>query len=122
MSLAVYAQKKPCQVARHAKIPQIYSLTYHKARKLLLASGWQPLQTKSHNQATDDPDIAYGNGQEFWGKGYIEIEACAGTGLAPCAFLFRDVYGNKLRVTTSGEEDSKSKIFAKISGWQFVCK
>ena len=112
---------KPCQPRRHAKLPAIAEFTYSKARKKLLAAGWQPFQTKSFNEAVEDPDIKDGNGLLFWERGYVELEACAGTGVAACAFLFKDAYGNHLRVTTAGEELPKEKAFARVTGYQFVC-
>jgi hypothetical protein len=117
----VLTQDKPCSPAKHAKIPAIAELTYHRARKKLLAAGWQPLRTKSFNLARTDPDISYGNGQLFWRKGYVEIESCAGTGVAACSFLFRDAYGNRLRVTTAGEELPRQKMYASVTGFSFVC-
>jgi hypothetical protein len=119
---SAFAQNRPCQPRRHAKLPVIIELTYHKARKKLLAAGWQPLQTKSFNEAGDDPDISYGNGRLFWRGGYVEVEACSGTGVAACAFLFKDAYGNRLRVTTAGEELPRQKAYARITGFQFVCE
>lgn len=117
----VLAQEKPCRPRKHARVPVITDATYHKARKRLLAAGWQPVRTKSFNDANADPDIAYGNGQIFWRKGYVEVEACSGTGVAACAFLFKDVYGNRLRVTTEGEEIPRQKYYARVTGFQFVC-
>ena len=49
-------------------------------------------------------------------------EACSGTGVAACAFLFKDVYGNRLCVTTEGEEVTREKSYARVSGFQFVCE
>lgn len=118
----VFAQNKPCRPRRHAKLPAIKKLTYHKARKRLLAAGWLPLQTKSAKAVAADPDISFGNGPLFWRKGYVEVEACSGTGVAACAFLFRDVYGNRLRVTTAGEELPKAKAYARVNGFRFVCE
>jgi hypothetical protein len=115
-------QGKPCRPARHAKLPAITELTYHKARKRLLAAGWQPLRTKSYDEADSDPDTAYGNGRLFWKRGYVEVEACSGTGVAACALLFRDAYGNRLRVTTEGEELPKEKAHAIVTGFRFVCE
>ena len=60
------SQGDPCRPAKHAKLPAITELTYHKARKMLLAAGWQPLRTKSLNRAASDPDRANGNGPAFW--------------------------------------------------------
>jgi hypothetical protein len=88
----------------------------------MLAAGWQPLRTKSYNEAGTDPDIAYGNGRTFWKRGYVEVEACSGTGVAACAFLFRDAYGNRLRVTTEGEELQEEKAYAIVTGFRFVCE
>ena len=116
------AHEKPCQPRRHAKLPPLTELTYQKARKKLLAAGWQPLQTKSFNEAEDDPDIKYGNGLLFWRRGYVEVEACAGTGVAACTFLFKDAYGNRLRITTAGEELPKEKSYARVTGFRFVCE
>ncbi len=89
---------------------------------MLLAAGWQPLRTKSFNEADTDPDIAYGNGRIFWKRGYVEVESCSGTGVAACAFLFKDAYGNRLRVTTAGEELPKERAYAKVTGFRFVCE
>jgi hypothetical protein len=116
------AQDKPCCPHRHAKLPAITELTYHKARKRLLAAGWQPLQTKSFNEDATDPDISEGNGKLFWKRGYAEVEACSGTGVAACAFLFKDVYGNRLRVTTAGDESPKERAYARVTGFRFVCE
>jgi hypothetical protein len=121
-STVALAQEKPCQPQRHAKLPSITELTYLKARKKLLAAGWQPLQTKSFNEAEEDPDIKYGNGLLFWRRGYVEVEACAGTGVAACIFLFKDAYGNRLRVMTAGEELPREKSYARVTGVRFVCE
>lgn len=118
----VATQDKPCRPSKHARLPRITELTYHKARKRLIAAGWKPLRTKSYNEANTDPDIAYGNGRIFWKRGYVEVEVCSGTGVAACAFLFKDAYGNRLRVTTEGEELPKEKAYAIVTGFRFVCK
>lgn len=117
-----FAQAKPCRPSRHAKLPAIKGTTYHTARKRLLAAGWRPLRTKPAEVSDTDPDVADGNGSVFWKRGYVEVEACSGTGLAGCAFLFRDAYGNRLRVTTLGEESPQEKAHARVSGYRFVCE
>jgi hypothetical protein len=119
-SLAL-AQDKPCYPTRHIELPVITELTYHQARERLLAAGWQPKQTKSYNLADSDPDLI-GNGLMFWNRGYVEVEACSGTGLGACIFLFTDVYGNLLRVTTLGQEIPEENAFAKVVGFHFVCE
>lgn len=113
------AQQKPCRPSRHATIPAIRESTYHKARKRLLAAGWKPIRTITQRTG---PDIFDGNGPLFWRKGYVEVEACSGTGVAACAFLFKDAYGNRLRVTTEGEEIARPKSYARVSGFKFVCE
>lgn len=118
----VLAQEKPCKPQRHARLPVVKDSTYHKARKKLIAAGWQPLRTTSANVAGTDPDITSGNGPLFWRKGYVELEACSGTGVAACAFLFKDAYGNRLRVTTEGEEVPDEKFYARVNGYRFVCE
>ena len=116
------AQGKPCKPHRHAKLPPITGFPYSKARKKLLAAGWQALQRKSFNEVAEDPDIKHGNGPLFWKRGYVELESCSGTGVAACAFLFKDAYGNHLRVTTSGEELPREKAYARVTGLRFVCE
>ena len=54
-------------------------------------------------------------------KNDVEVEGCAGSGLSPCAFLFKDIYNNRLRVTTAGEEYPKEKAYAQVTGFNFVC-
>ena len=114
-----------CKPDKHTNVTSITNFTYHKARKALIKAGWQPLQTKTFNdaakEAMEDPDLSMGNGMIFWNKGYVEIEGCAGTGLSPCAFLFKDIYGNQLRVKTAGEENPKEKSYARVTGFNFVC-
>ena len=117
----VLSQTKPCSPDKHARLPAITELTYHAARKKLLAARWQPVRTKSFNEADSDPDISYGNGLIFWRRGYVEVEFCSGTGVAACGFLFKDAYGNQLRVTTAGEELPKQKAYARVTGFEFVC-
>ena len=112
------AQDKPCHPHRHVRIPAIKGHDYYKARKRLFAAGWKPLRTKS----STSPDISEGNGPLFWGRGYTEIEACSGTGMGYCSFLFKDVYGNRLRVITEGEERPKEKLRAGVVGYRFVCE
>ena len=117
VGLAYYS---PWRSRTHARLPAISGLPYHKARKELLAAGWQPLRTKSFNEVDTDPDISSGNGPLFWRRGYIELEASSGTGLGCCAFLFNDAYGNRLRVCTAGEELPRRKAYATVTNFEFV--
>lgn len=113
-STAATEQCPQDSLAQHAPVPVVVEKTYHQARKLLIAAGWQPLQSHSHNDVAQDPTFAYGNGETYWQLGYTEVESCAGTGLAPCAFLYQDIYGNKLRVVTQGEEDAEEQAKAVV--------
>ena len=107
---------------RVVPIPTLKGASYHQARARLLAAGWFPVQTKPRGVNPDnDPDIASGNGRLFWERGYLEVEGCAGTGLAPCSFRWADKYGNQIRVVTQGEEAPGQKAFAMVSGSRFLC-
>jgi hypothetical protein len=115
------AAHKSCKPAVHAKVPALKNATYHAARKKLLLAGWKPLRTKALHATETDADIEEGNGPLFWKKGYVELESCSGTGLAFCSFLFRDAYGNRLRVVTGGEELPEEKAYALVDEVYFVC-
>lgn len=119
----VYTQI-PCAPSKHAKLPVTTGLTYHSARRALLKNGWQPHQTISHNEASDDVNLQYGNGPLFWGRGYYELASCSGTGMGHCVFLFDDAFGNRLSVTTQGEEGRSGKryYYARVSRYQFECE
>lgn len=117
-----YSSEDSCLLGNHAVLPNISEFNYHKARKALIKAGWKPLRTKPEIRFKPDFDISYGNGALFWKLGYIELEHCSGTGLAPCTFLFKDSYGNKLRVITNGEESLEDMTFAMISATKFICE
>ena len=118
-SFAVTAE--PCVPTKHVPVPNITDKSYHQARKLLLANQWQPLVTIPFNEA-EDTLMFSGNGWGFWSKGYLEVESCAGTGMAPCVFNFTDIYGNILKVHTAGEEIAEQKNYAGVTGYGFYCK
>ncbi|AMA07984.1 hypothetical protein [Picosynechococcus sp. PCC 73109] len=94
------------QSRQHTKIPSIYGLEYEQARQKLIAAGWQP--QKQH--WTYRNELWNSSGREWWDKGYWEIENCSG-GLVYCSFYFRDVYGNRLLVTTQGQ------VNATVNKW-----
>ncbi|ANV89299.1 hypothetical protein AWQ24_00815 [Picosynechococcus sp. PCC 8807] len=87
------------QSRQHTKIPSIYGLEYEQARQRLIAAGWQPQKQHWTYRNELDWDIP---AQEWWNKGYWEITSCS-QGLVYCSFYFRDVYGNRLLVTTQGQ-------------------
>jgi hypothetical protein len=92
----VLAQNKPCVPKTHAKLPVITDMPYPKARKALIANGWQPQRTRSAALPPEDGSRVY------WDSGYTEVQYCSGTGSARCGFLFGDAYGNRLEITTEG--------------------
>ncbi len=118
ISFNTYANSKECNPKKHAKLPNISEKTYHQARKLLILNQWKPKRTLNANSTAGD--LGYGTGWYFWSKGYKEVEACAGTGTAPCVFTFKDKYGNILKVYTQGEEGDG--YYARVSGYNFECK
>lgn len=115
-----FAQNTKTASAKTPKAPAVKGMTYHKARKIILARGWKPFRSIPENEVATNTDIKSGNGKEFWKRGYVEVEACSGTGEAPCAFEFQDGKGHHLRVFTTGEENPKRKSFAIVSGVEVV--
>src|SRR4030095_6073851 len=70
---------EPCTPKTHASVPNLKNLNYHQARERLLAEGWKPHATLT--QLPSNSGIQ-GNLNEFWNKGYHEVEFCSGTGIA----------------------------------------
>lgn len=103
--------------AIHAPLPRIGGLIYDEARDMLIQAGWQPFLnswTKGF-----DWDMKLGNGLYFWKKGFWEIQNVCPTGLAYCTFLFRDVYGNQLKVVTAGEALEDLDATPRVWSWSF---
>lgn len=110
--------KAQCFPDKHIAVPNITDKSYHDARKELLAYQWQPMRTLS---IYEDPNDLMGNARIFWEQNYDEVESCSGTGFAPCIFNFSDIYGNHLKVYTSGEEIPEEKTYAGVSSYGFYC-
>ena len=94
-------------------IPKIYDKTYDSARRILIKEGWLP--NKRLPIHGEDAKVQSGNGPIFWKRGYWELEACSGTGLANCLFEFTDPTGRLLEVVTEGEEDEAGTYHARVS-------
>lgn len=109
-----------CPAPKQAlSIPKIENANYHQARTRLIAAGWFPVRTIAPE---DEGEIGeFGNTRAFWDRGYLEVESCAGTGRAPCAFRWADKYGNQMSVFTEGDESPEHKSFAMITGSRFLC-
>lgn len=78
-------------------IPQVALGTpYKNVRAALLKEGWKPVRQ------TPEPHDAMG--AELRAKGWHEVEVCAGTGYAPCVFVWQNQQGKRLEVVTRGED------------------
>lgn len=106
-------QPTPVSQTGEFPIPRIYDLPYDEARALLIESGWIP--AKNHHLHGQSVDVQSGNGPIFWDRGYWELEACSGTGAAPCLFRFFDPSRRVLVVTTEGEEDELGAYHARVA-------
>jgi hypothetical protein len=101
---------------QHLPIPNLNGLTYHEARKKLMAAGWQPRTIPLNYR--DEGTAESGNALIFIEQGYEEVIDCAGTGLGYCLFEFSDVYGNYLEVVTAGQESPEQKVYATVNNWR----
>lgn len=74
-------------------------MSYAKARKILINSGWQAV-VRSPNREK------FGSEEYIFDKlGFTEVESCSGTGMGYCRFLFKDLNNRKLVVVTAGNEE-----------------
>ena len=98
-------QKTNSQSAAVAKPPIVTikkRMSYGKARKLLLAAGWQtPALPEGGYQETDDKIISSCSGSVALCNKLPEIDSCSGSGEGYCAMIFESAE-KKLYVTTSG--------------------
>lgn len=114
-SLLAVLPFKAFPAGQQTKIPVITGLKYNKAREMLMAQGWQPAVTVSLNRKMESIQA-----ELFRSAGYPEVNDCAGTGLSPCVFYFRDAYGKKLKVVTVGESDVKGDDFPRVDVYELV--
>lgn len=78
-------------------IPQVSLGTpYKKVRVALLKEGWTPVRQNV------EPNDYLGN--EHRKKGWVEVELCAPTGMAPCVFVWQNQQGKRLEVVTVYED------------------
>jgi predicted O-methyltransferase YrrM len=80
-------------------------MPYDEARKILVDAGWQPFKFPAQTSQEQGCSIR----AEICSK-YIETEACSGTGLGYCSFLFADATGKYLRVVTIGEDAERLSV------------
>ncbi|KWC92257.1 PASTA domain-containing protein [Burkholderia cepacia] len=76
-----------------AKVPNVYNMPIDKARKALIANGWNPVRGGASGEPRQSALVR---------RGIVETESCAGTGLAFCDFGYTGPAG-KLTLTTVGE-------------------
>lgn len=93
--------RKPADAPEKLRIPPVSDLLFSEARQLLLRQGWFPINSPVNPTANED--LMSGNGPYFVEKGYREVIACSGTGLAPCKFAYRSEAGQVLNLVTTGE-------------------
>ena len=78
-------------------------MPYSEAREIILDAGWQatvvPLQAREFAGLRESAMV---------GRGWHELQSCAGSGLAPCRFEFGDIEGQTLVVITLGESEDPS--------------
>jgi hypothetical protein len=85
-------------LATQAQAIPIVSLgtPYAQVRAALQKEGWTPVR-----QTPEPHDYM---GAELRKRGWNEVEVCAGTGRAPCVFVWQNRQGKRLEVVTTGEE------------------
>jgi hypothetical protein len=79
-----------------AVVPNIYDQDIRRARRKLIAAGWQPVRPSEK--------LLGGMDEQLKRQGVVEVESCAGTGWSPCAFNYRHNRGFRLRVVSAGED------------------
>ncbi len=77
-----------------ASVPNVYGMPIDKARKALADKGWKPVRVKPDGESRQAGLIR---------RGIVEVESCAGTGLAYCSFRYTAAAGT-LSLVTAGEE------------------
>jgi hypothetical protein len=90
-----------------AKVPNVYGMPIDKARKVLAASGWNPVRGGASSESRQAGLVK---------RGIAEAESCAGTGLAYCDFGYSGPAG-RLTVTTAGE-----KSLPSVVGYDVNCR
>lgn len=97
-------------------VEKIKDQIYREARNKIVAAGWTPLQSNTEN----DERLSHGAAKEFWKNGYFEIEECGGDWPTFCYFIFKDSLGNKLFVTTVGNQFSGQAASATVTYTQVI--
>jgi len=94
--------------AKQSEQTLLLNVPYDEARKIILASGWEPAKIKRDE---------YGmySISHFLDLGYTEIDSCSGTGKGYCRFVFQNDSGLFMEVTT---QDAPFPEFqANVENW-----
>ena len=92
--------------ARSEDLPLEKGMDIATARAALFKAGWEGIKREA---APDKESIT---GYVYFELGATEVVDCAGTGLAPCKFAYKNAEGKNLTVFTAGEEPV-------LQDWQF---
>lgn len=85
---------KPAKIKLSQPLPMLrQDNPYAEVRQALINAGWQPVS---------DSYLSPSDRDRADRSGYPELEACSGTGLGFCSFIFSADDGQKLRVITAG--------------------
>ncbi len=108
-ALAAWWPLQGRRVEAQASLEHLTGRSYDEARVELLSQGWIPRNDVG-------PITLSGNGLVFQRRGYSELVASSGSGLAPCRFEFRDGKGQVLVVITEGEQAEVGEPKARVAG------
>lgn len=96
-----------------AAVPFIYGQPIDAARKMLMESGWAPVdQTASGNRTS-------GVAKDLAEMGIVEVDDCSGTGFGFCGYEYRGL-SSTLSVVTVGETASDGSL-PVVSGYGVRC-
>jgi hypothetical protein len=90
-----------------ASVPNVYGMPIDKARKALADKGWKPVRIKPDGESRQ---------AGFIRRGIVEVESCAGTGLAYCSFSYKAAAGT-LSLVTAGES-----ALPGVAGYDVKCR
>ena len=114
-ALSLSASLVSVQKALGLPLPHInQNQSYRALRQELIDMGWQPATFELENEFETVRNHIHQV------EGWHEIEACSGTGLGFCKFIFQDEQGNQLSITTVNNDPvfPASERY-RIYGWDY---
>jgi len=101
----------PCTISEKGAFNHLIDRTFGRpyllVRQRFIAAGWYPKalrETSRWRAPPEPPYVPMGQDRLFLEKSYNEVDSCATDRDAPCNFLFQNGRGDKMRVSTNGEE------------------